>query len=141
MLYIPYGMTGTASTVKAFEQTLQQIDHLYLITNSLAVRQFIRLHPMLAEVLLEACGPLSELFGPSPKVALSVARDPEQEDLTELVASILTPLEPDAALERLDALDEYWFLDQIDRVQGHLNFNLEFVSVLTGLSISIWLTH
>ncbi len=127
MLYTPYGMTGTASTVKAFEQTLQQIEHLYLVTNSSVVRQFIRLHPTLAGVLREAYGPLSELFGPSPKVSLSVVHDPEQENLTELIASILTPLEPDAALGRLDALDEYWFLDQIDRVQGHLNFNLEFV--------------
>jgi len=115
-----------ASTVKAFEQALQQIENFYLVTNPQTVRQFVRLHPYLAELLIEAFAPLREFFGPDPQVSLSVVSDPEQEGLEELLGSILTPLPPDEALARLDAFDEYWFLDQLDRANGTLNFNLEF---------------
>ena len=118
---------GTTSTIKTFEQTRQQIENLYIVKDAQAVRRFIRLHPFLAALLVEAYGQLSEFFGPNPQASLSVACDPEQEELAELLVSVMTPLEPDEALRQLDAFDDYWFLNQLDLVKGSLNFNLEFV--------------
>ncbi len=84
-------------------------------------------YPQLVEVLLEAHVYLQKYFGPDPRVTLEVVSDPEVEGMDELFAYIVTTLSVDEALARLDRLDEEWFLDQIDRVDGRFNFNLEFV--------------
>jgi len=84
-------------------------------------------YPQLVEVLLEARLYLQKYFGPAPQVTLEVVSDPEVEGVEELFAYILTSLPVDEALARLDRLDEEWFLDQLDRVGGRFNFNLEFV--------------
>jgi hypothetical protein len=60
-------------------------------------------------------------------VTLEVVSDPEVEGVEELFAYILTSLPVNEALARLHRLDEEWFLDQLDRVGGRFNFNLEFV--------------
>lgn len=115
-----------ASTVFALEMALRQIADWYTVLQPQAVCKFIRRHPSLADLLIEAYAPLTDSFGPNPQVLLSVISDPEEAGLDELVGSIRTPLEPDEALERLDAFDEYWFLDQLNRANGKLNFNLDF---------------
>lgn len=115
-----------ASTVFALEMALRQIEDWYAVLKPQAVRKFIRRHPSLADLLIEAYAPLADFFGPNPQVLLLVVSDPEEAGLDELVGSIRTPLEPDEALERLDAFDEYWFLDQLNRANGKLNFNLDF---------------
>ena len=80
------------------------------------------------EVILEAYPHLVKHSGPNPQVMLEVVRDPEAERSEQLFAYILTSLDTDEALDRLDRLDEEWFLDQFDpsfqasdhrEVQGH----------------------
>ena len=105
---------------------LHQIEEMYSLRNVAAVRGFLRAYPQLVEVLLEAHIYLQKYFGPDPQVTLAVVSDPEVEGMDELFAYILTPLPVDEALARLDRLDEEWFLDQLDRVGGQFNFNLEF---------------
>jgi hypothetical protein len=106
---------------------LRQLGEFYSFRDALAIRGFLRAHPQLTEVLLEAHAHLQECFGPDPQVALEVVSDPEAEGPDELFAYILTSLPADEALARLDRLDEEWFLDQLDRVGTFFNFNLEFV--------------
>lgn len=108
-------------------QRLQQLEEIYSLRNAATVRRFLHAYPQLVEVLLEAHGYLQKYFGPEPQVTLKVVSDPEGEGVEELFAYILTPLPVDEALARLDKLDEEWFLDQLDRVDGRFNFNLEFV--------------
>jgi len=95
--------------------------------NAAAVRHFLCAYPQLVEVLLDAHVYLQKYFGTEPKVTLKVVGDPEVEGMDELFAYILTSLPVDEALARLNRLDEEWFLDQLDRVDGRFNFNLEFV--------------
>lgn len=111
----------------SFLDHLGQIEDLYSLRNAAAVRRFLHAYPRLIEVLLEAHGYLQKYFGPDPQVTLEVVSDPEVEDMDELFAYILTSLPVDEALARLNRLDEEWFLDQLDRVNGRFNFNLEFV--------------
>jgi len=106
---------------------LRRLGEFYSFRDALAIRGFLRAHPQLTEVLLEAHAHLQECFGPDPQVALEVVSDPEAEGPDELFAYILTSLPADEALVRLDRLDEEWFLDQLDRVGTFFNFNLEFV--------------
>jgi len=106
---------------------LRQLGEFYYFRDMPPVRRFLRAHPQLTEVLLEAHAHLQKCFGPDPQVALEVVSDPEAEGPDELLAYILTSLPADEALARLDRLDEEWFLDQLDRVGTFFNFNLEFV--------------
>jgi len=90
----------------------------------MAVRRFLYAYPQLVEVLLEAYPYLVKHFGPNPQVMLKVVRDPEAGRSEQLMAYILTSLDADEALIRLDRLDEEWFMDQFDRVGDLFNFNL-----------------
>jgi hypothetical protein len=118
---------GTASTFRAFDMSLRRIEDLYIVTNRRAVREFLLYNQDLAGVLLDALEPLAEAFGPFPQVCLSTVRDPEIEKSPELLGLILTPLGADEALDRLAKFDERWFLRQLQRINGRLIFDLEFV--------------
>jgi len=99
---------------------------MYSFHDAVTVQRFLQANPHLIEAILEAYPYLVKCFGPDPQVMLEVVRDPEAEGVEELFAYILTPLPVDEALARLDKLDQEWFLDQLDRVGGRFNFNLEF---------------
>jgi len=106
---------------------LSRIEEIYSLRDPPTIRQFLRTYPQLIDVLLEAYDYLRKYFGPDLQVTLEVVSDPEVEGMDELFAYILTSLPVDEALARLDRLDKEWFLDQLDRVDGRFNFNLEFV--------------
>jgi hypothetical protein len=107
---------------------LPKLEEMYTFRNAAAVRSFLLAHLPLIGVLAEAHPYLSKYFGPNPQVALEVVSDPEaDEGQDQLFAYILTSLPVDEALAKLDSLDEEWFLDQLDQVDGLFNFNLEFI--------------
>jgi hypothetical protein len=81
----------------------------------------------LIDLLLEAPPHVERYFGLNPQVVLEVVADLEASDSEELFANICTSLPVEEALERLDQLDEGWFLAQLERTAGRFNFNLEFV--------------
>jgi len=108
-------------------QRLHQLEEMYSLRKAATVRRFLHVYPHLMQVLLEAHVYLQKYFGPEPQVTLEVVSDPEVEGVEELFAYILTSLPVDEALARLDRIDEEWFLDQLDRVDGRFNFNLEFM--------------
>lgn len=116
-----------ASTIMALEESLRQIEQWYFLPDPAEVKRFIRQRPALAPLLVEAIAVLYKYFGPGPYVRLRVVTDPEAEDCEELFAYIRVALPPDEALERLNRLDDEWFLDQLGRANGKFNFNLEFV--------------
>ena len=118
---------GTLLDASSFLDHLNRFEDIYSLRNAAAVKHFLFAHPQLVEVLLDAHVYLQKYFGPDPQVTLEVVSDPEVEGMDELFAYILTPLPVDEALARLDRLDEEWFLDQLDRVAGRFNFNLEFL--------------
>ena len=105
----------SASTVMVLEESLRQIEQWYRLPAPEAVRRFIRQHVALASLLVEAIDPLTQFFGPAPRVSLRLVSDPEVEDWDELFAYIQVSISPEEALERLHQLDEEWFLDRIDR--------------------------
>lgn len=124
---LPTWLTGTASTIMAADVLLRWIEDLYIVPDRRAVREFLRTHPDLAGMLIDAHEPLVDAFGPFPQMSLSVIRDPEIEGKIELLGSILTPLGAAEALARLEQFDDRWFLRQLKQASGLLNFDLEFV--------------
>ncbi|MCX7707648.1 MAG: hypothetical protein N2204_06550 [Anaerolineae bacterium] len=109
------------------EEKLSQIRRIYGFRGEAEAVRFLRMHPALIDLLLEALPHVERYFGPHPEVVLEVVVDPEASDSEELFANIRTSLPVEEALECLNQFDEEWFLDQLARTEGRFNFNLEFV--------------
>ena len=98
--------------------------------NADEVRRFLRVYPDAPDVLLEARPYIERIFGPTTQVVLEVTFDPDSEsprDSEELFGNIEVSLPVEEALERLNQFDSEWFLAQLARAGGRLNFNLDFV--------------
>lgn len=118
--------TGSSVSM-AREEFLRHIEDYFLLREQAKIQAFLRDHPQLMEIVLEAVFHIERHFGPDPQVELAVSIDPEIEGMEELFAYICTSLPVDEALARLDRLDEEWFLEQLDRVNGLFNINLKFL--------------
>ncbi len=118
------------SLVRENEARLGRLQRFYTLVNVEEVRRFLRVYPDAADVLLEARPHIERIFGPDTHVVLEVTRDPESESpqgSEELFGNIQTSLSVEEALERLRQFDDEWFLSQLTRAGGRLNFSLEFV--------------
>ncbi len=90
------------------------------------MKKFLAAHPFLEPLLVETYDKIGNYFGPQPEVVLEVVADPEADDDRELFTFIRTSLPPQEALEKLDQLDENWWLDAGDQADGKLCIHLEF---------------
>lgn len=117
-----------ASLAFAGDARFRKIQDLYTFRNEAAIRKFLSKNAALMNVLIEAYPHVVRYFGDQSRIVLERVKDPEIQDADQLVAYVMTSLSVDEALERLNRLDEEWFLEQFDRVDGLLNFNLEFVN-------------
>lgn len=105
---------------------ISSIRHAYSISSPAELASFTGRFPFLIDLLLDASTVLSQTFLDGAIYRLEVTQDMEDEDIEELVCFICTGLDPDEALEKLDAFDEAWFLDNIGETRGRLIFTLEF---------------
>jgi hypothetical protein len=130
--YIPSSITSHTRPEPAIKPpdqdwpTWSSIESFYTVQDEDAVFAFLTKHPEIRVLLIEARQPLSKLFGPNPQVELRVVSDPEAEGFEELFGYIRTSLPVEEALAQLDAFDEAWLLNALDRANGKLNFNLVF---------------
>jgi hypothetical protein len=108
------------------EPALQPLEHRYIFRRSEDVSRFLQAHPFLVPLLDEAHDKIAECFGPSLEVILEVVTDPEVHGLVEMVGYIVTSLTPEEAGKRLQRFDREWFLPQVSRANGRLNFDVEF---------------
>jgi hypothetical protein len=112
--------------VSTKEPPLQTIEKLYAFHRPLEVKEFLAAHPFLEPLLVEAYDKIGDYFGPQPDVVLEVVTDPEAIDDRELFVFIRTNLPPEEALDRLDRLDQEWWLDAADQADGKLCIHVEF---------------
>ena len=89
------------------------------------ILRFFEKHPFLVSLLVEIYPNISEFF-PYSLVYLMVATDPEEAGIDQLIAFIATGLDPDDALDALNAFDKKWWLSSLKRTQGKLCMTLEF---------------
>jgi hypothetical protein len=75
---------------------------------------------------LEAWEKITQYFGESSQALLELVKDPEVQDSFELFGYIVTDLSPDDAGSRLRQFDQEWFLMQVPRAKGLLNFDVDF---------------
>ncbi|MDZ7359927.1 MAG: hypothetical protein ONB46_04270 [candidate division KSB1 bacterium] len=110
----------------AKEPKPEVLKKLYNFRRPVEVKDFLAAHPFLVQLLVEAHDKIGNYFGPQSKVVLEVVTDPEADDDRRLFAFIQTSLLPEEALDRLDRLDNDWWLDAADRGEGKLCLHVEF---------------
>lgn len=118
--------TGT-STVRALNFEIRQLEMIYEFRNSLEIVDYLKTYPFLIELLVEAFPEIERFFGRNPRVVLKLVKDPDIEGEEQLFAYIHTTLSAEEALNRMNRLDEEWFLTQIHRTEEKFNLNIEFV--------------
>ena len=106
---------------------INSLEKLFSFRNVTAIIRFLDKHPFLIDLLQEAYTAIEQSFGPGPQIELEIVADPEVPGLVEMFGYIITGLTPDEAGERLQQFDRKWFLKQLPRVKGLLNFDMEFV--------------
>lgn len=88
-----------------------------------SVARFLRRHRHLRPLLDDLRREIDAHFGPGAPVILELATDPEEGD-TALFARIRTELPVDHAMDRLDAIFDAWWLDNLPRAQGFLHIDV-----------------
>jgi len=116
------------------EAQLQLLQEYYVSRNDAEVKHFLREHPFLTQLLLDAYSKIEAHF-PDPQVFLEIATDYGAFDHIsgvmnsdkELVASISTHLPPEDAIEALNEFYDDWWLKALEDAKGKISFGLEFV--------------
>jgi hypothetical protein len=133
-MILPSSVDGQDELVAPFEkqsgtQTLELLQQYgYILRHPDDVVEFLSRHSTLLELLEEAPRQVQRHFGDGmSRLVLEAVKDHEAEDDEELILFIQTALPIDQALQRLDRLDEEWWLEAGSRTQGNLGMNLEFV--------------
>jgi hypothetical protein len=103
---------------------LDRIRAVYEFEDEREVTARLEDFPFLVPLLLEARGRLAAHFGPDAPVRIDLACDPEGVDRS-LFARVLTDLEPEDALDRLDAFGEDWWLEAGRASHNLLHFDVE----------------
>jgi len=111
-----------------WDSDLKIITAPYELKNGTEVFKYLRDHRFLDSVLRKAPHKIGEHF-PHAAIGLQVITDPEIEgdEAAHLGIFIYTDLDPDEAVDRLDALDDDWWLDASRSVDGKLGVHLDFV--------------
>ncbi len=117
---------GETSPNSLSEMVISTIEQLYTLEDLPRVNGFLRKYGSLGIFLLDSYWEILRIFGAPTVVVLRVVSDPEVENWDELMAFIRTDLPPSEALDRLDHLDQEWFLGQNKEIRSVFNFNLEF---------------
>jgi hypothetical protein len=110
-------------------QTLELLQQYgYTLRHPDGVVEFLSRHSSLLELLEEAPRQILRHFGDGmSSLVLEAVKDPEAEDDEELILFIQTALPVDQALQKLDRVDDMWWLEAGSRTKGNLGMNLEFV--------------
>ncbi len=114
--------TGALPTPNLSQSDLKSLERLYTFRESTEVLEFLDKYPFLVPLLLEAHEHICRHFPNSP-LFLQYVPDPEI-DYPQLVVYIVTKLDLEEALDRLDLLDEWW-VKVPNRSQSKMLFDVE----------------
>jgi hypothetical protein len=101
--------------------------HYVALSPEHRVEEFLATHPSVQQYLLDAREPLQRAFGKAiDQVSVIATTNPEMMDGEFLVCRIQTTLPAKEALARLHTFDESWDLENNQRVDGRVIFNVTF---------------
>jgi len=111
---------------KKYHDLSEELSQRYTMREPSKVRDFLRRHPFLMLLLLEAHEKVLAYFGAEARATLEIITDPEVEDDQELFVFVRTLLPPKEAFARLEQLDREWWLDASEKAQGKMCIHLRF---------------
>ena len=111
-------------TPSSADLPLLTIESRFTKRNRGQVMGYLDRYSWLPGFLASAVRILDRYFPQGTEYNLELFSDPE-EDWIELFVNIRCALPISEALERLDAFDDDWFLDQVGKVGGIVSFNVE----------------
>lgn len=106
---------------------LLSLERHYIFRNRSEVMGFAVNNSFLLQPLHEAYNQIRNYFGESVQAVLEVVADPEFFEDQELVIFIRTDLSPDEAFEKLEQMDDEWWLDVPATVRKNLCIDVEFI--------------
>ena len=116
-------MTDTAIAISQAE--IEALEQMYAFRGRSEILQFLTQHPFLVPVLLEAPVKIRHYLAGS-QLFLEVIPDPEIPDWVHLVLSILTKLDPNDAVDRLNQLEWNWGLHNSYQVRSKFFTTLKY---------------
>jgi hypothetical protein len=114
----------TTSTLT--EEEVATLEKLYYLTGRYQVLGFIEKNSFLVPLLLEAPGKIKKFFPNSP-LFLKLVADPEEINQVELVIFIGTNHNSDEAFNKLDQLEEDWWLDTLIQARCKLSIMTKYL--------------
>lgn len=106
------------------QQTIDRLAEYYVFGSDRQVGEFLRRHPHVTNLLIEAQRFISRYFGGDGSTLLETFSDPDSRGHEELFARIRTSLPPEEALERLRQFDHGWWIMKSPDACGLLNFDV-----------------
>lgn len=111
-----------------FIADFNKIRTLYAVEDPLEAFKLIIEQEVMLSLILEAHSKIRELF-PTERLGLEVKTDPEIANWRSLWITIYTKLEVEEAFEKLNILDDSWWLDaKIAAPKNDLHISLEWES-------------
>jgi len=89
------------------------------------VSEFLLENPFLLGLLPEALTHIAQFF-PSPKLSLEIFTNPETVNDQHLTIFITSTYSPPETLEKLNSLEDSWWLGASEQAQNKLAINVEF---------------
>jgi hypothetical protein len=112
--------------IEYLHRELTLLGRLYNIRRESEVFEFLEDKPSLISLVLEAHERIRDYFESSKELVLEVITDPEATEDYELVIFVRTNLSPDDAFNKLEQLDEGWWLDASSDMREKLCIHVEF---------------
>ena len=101
------------------------LDEKYTFRDREKVLNFLDEYPFLMQLLMDAYPVIRQHFPYTP-LTLRLMNDPEMIGDTHLLILITTDYGADETLQRLDRIDEDWWLGALEKAQGKLSINVDF---------------
>jgi hypothetical protein len=97
----------------------------FTVKNPNLVNRFLQENFFLVDLILSVRSKITDYFGHSTQLALSVAQYPDEAE--ELYLLIQTKLSAQAALPILEEFEEFWWLNMLPQAQCKMTIKLEYV--------------
>jgi hypothetical protein len=108
----------------SISKEIEQLSRLYAMRGPERVLAFYAENRFLFDLLIEAPTQIKKLFGQDTPLELHLSQEPDFPSSRELFVLIMTKLPSEEAFPLLQRLDEEWWLDNCDKADCKLNFNL-----------------
>lgn len=122
----PSKESNKISTESNFENKIESLKNLYIITDELEVYQYLSKNLSLYEYLEEANINIKKIFGELTSLVLRLDTDPEIPDYQKILIIIQTNLSPDEVYFKIKQLNSKWFLHLPFNILKRLSIDVEF---------------